>query len=440
MVVLLLLEFNRMKERLAIVDGIRSPFCKAGTNMAGVNADDLGAVIVKELIAKTDISADLIDEVIIGNVGQPANAPNIARVIALKAGLAEKVLAYTVNRNCASGMQSITTGYEKLLAGNGNVVIAGGTESMSGYPLIYGKKMTDLFVHLMKSKTLSQKLATLSKFRLGFLKPILSIVEGLTDPVCSLNMGQTAEVLAREFFISREEQDIFALNSHAKASKAQQAGFFNDEIHPILLPPKYRQIQQIDNSIRHDQDLTKLAKLRPYFDRVAGTVTVANSCPVTDGAGAVLIMLESKAKELGFKPLGYIRDFAYAGLAPNRMGLGPIYSTSKLLDKTSMKMSDFDLIEINEAFAAQVIANERAFASKEFSKKYLNKDTALGEIDPKILNINGGAIALGHPVGATGTRLIITLLRALRSENKNCGLATLCIGGGQGAAIVVEVE
>lgn len=310
-----------MKERLAIVNGIRSPFCKAGTNMAGVNADDLGAVIVKELIAKIDIPLDFIDEVIIGNVGQPANAPNIARVIALKAGLPESVIAYTVNRNCASGMQSITTGYEKLLAGNGNIVIAGGTESMSGYPLIYGRKMTNLFVHLMRSKTLPQKLSILSKFRPSFLKPILSIVEGLTDPVCSLNMGQTAEVLAREFHISREEQDAFALNSHVKASNAQQSGFFDDEIHPILLPPKYLQIQQADNSIRHNQTLDNLTKLRPYFDRLTGTVTVGNACPVTDGAGAVMIMLESKSKELGLKPLGYIRDYAYAGLAPNRMGL-----------------------------------------------------------------------------------------------------------------------
>lgn len=429
-----------MKERLAIVDGIRSPFCKAGTAMAGIAADDIGAVIVKELVARTEIPAHLIDELIIGNVGQPANAPNIARVIALKAGLPEDLIAYTVNRNCASGMQSITTGYEKLLAGQGNVVIAGGAECMSNYPLIYGKKMTDLFAGLMKSKTVSQKLSTLAKFRPDYLKPIIAIVEGLTDPVCGLNMGQTSEVLAREFLISREEQDKFALNSHQKASKAQKAGFFDDEIHPILLPPHYQNVQTVDNSIFHDQSLEKLAKLRPYFDRVAGTITVANACPITDGAGAVLIMLESKAKELGYKPLGYISDFAYAGLAPNKMGLGPTYATAKLLANSNMQMSDFDLVEINEAFAAQVIANQRAFASDSFAKANLNRSSALGEIDPELLNINGGAIALGHPVGATGTRLVISLLRSLRAQNKNSGLASLCIGGGQGAAIALEVE
>ena len=429
-----------MKERLAIVDGIRSPFCKAGTDMAGVSADDLGAVIVKELIAKTEIDPHLIDELVIGNVGQPANCPNIARVIALKAGLPEDLIAYSVNRNCASGMQSITTGYEKLLAGQGQVVVAGGTECMSRYPLIYGQKMTDLFAQLMRSKTASQKLAAISKFRPSFLNPVIAIVEGLTDPVCGLNMGQTSEVLAREFLISREEQDAFALKSHQKASKAQKSGFFEDEIHPILLPPHYKHVQHLDNSIFHDQSLEKLAKLRPYFDRVAGTVTVANACPITDGAGAVLIMLESKAKELGYKPLGYISDFAYAGLAPNKMGLGPTYATSKLLKNSKMQMKDFDLVEINEAFAAQVIANERAFASADFAKKHLNRSSALGEINPDILNVNGGAIALGHPVGATGTRLVISLLRALRNQNKNSGLASLCIGGGQGASIAVEVE
>ncbi|WP_022940449.1 thiolase family protein [Psychromonas hadalis] len=429
-----------MKQRLAIVEGVRTPFCKAGSEMATIAPDDLGAVIVKELLAKTDIELNLIDELIMGNVGQPSNACNIARVIALKAGLPEALIAYTVHRNCASGLQSITTGFEKLLAGNGEILIAGGTENMSQYPLKFGVKMSKLFADLMKAKTTPQKLATLAQFRPTYLKPIISIVEGLTDPVCGLNMGQTAEVLAREFSISREEQDNYALNSHLKAASAQQAGFFADEIHPILLPPHYNNVQKNDNSIRADQSLEKLAKLRPFFDRAAGTITVANACPITDGAGAVLIMLESKAKALGYQPLGYLKDYSYAGLAPNRMGLGPVYATSKLLDKSGMGMSDFDLIELNEAFAAQVIANERAFDSDLFSQTYLKKDKALGMIDANKLNIHGGAIALGHPVGATGTRLVITMLKALRAKKQNCGLVTLCIGGGQGAALALEVE
>lgn len=429
-----------MRERLAIVDGIRTPFCKSGTNMADIQADDLGAVIVKELLARTDIDLKLIDELIFGCVGQPGNAANVARVIALKAGLPEDLIAYTVHRNCASGMESMTTGYDKLLAGNANILLAGGTESMSNLPLKFGKKMTHLFEDLMKAKSVGQKLSAISQFRPAHLTPIISIVEGLTDPVCGLNMGQTAEVLAREFSISREQQDEYALQSHLKASKANEAGIFKDEIHPIQLPPHYKQMQFDDNSIRADQSLQKLAKLKPFFDRVAGTVTAANACPITDGAGAVLIMLESKAKQLGYKPLGYMREYAYAGLSPNRMGLGPVYATSKLLDKTGMAMSDFDRVELNEAFAAQVIANQCAFSSDKFSQTYLNKSSAIGAIDPDILNVNGGAIALGHPVGATGTRLVITMLNELRRSNKNTGLVTLCIGGGQGSALALEVE
>lgn len=429
-----------MRERLAIVAGVRTPFCKAGSDMAALAPDDLASTVVKELLASTELDGKLVDELIMGNVGQPANACNIARVIALKSGLPEDLIAYTVNRNCASGMQSITTGYEKLLSGNGDIVIAGGTESMSQYPLKYGPKMNALFANLMKAKTLKQRLLLLADFRPSHLKPVISIVEGLTDPICGLNMGQTAEVLAREFAISRRAQDHFALQSHHKAATAQQAGFFEGEIHPILLPPHYHQAQLLDNSIRADQSIEKLAKLAPFFDRTTGTITVANACPITDGAGAVLIMLESKAKALGYQPLGYLRDYAYAGLAPDRMGLGPVYATSKLLERSGMQMADFDLIELNEAFAAQVIANQCAFSSAQFSQTYLNKAQPLGTIDDDKLNINGGAIALGHPVGATGTRLVITMLRALRAQNKNNGLVTLCIGGGQGAALALEVE
>ncbi|HEY5714868.1 MAG TPA: thiolase family protein [Psychromonas sp.] len=429
-----------MKERLAIVDGIRSPFCKAGTSMANIFADDLGAVIVKELVARTEIDVKLIDELIFGNVGQPANAPNIARVVALKAGLPLDLIAYTVHRNCASGMESVTTGYNKMLAGYASIMVAGGTESMSNLPLHFSKKMTLLFENLMKARSLGQKLSAISAFRPADLKPVISIVEGLTDPVCGLNMGQTAEVLAREFSITREEQDAFALQSHLRASRANEAGIFAQEIHPLMLPPDYNHVQFDDNSIRPDQSLEKLAKLKPFFDRVAGTVTAANACPITDGAGAVLIMLESKAKELGYSPLGYLKEYCYAGLQPERMGLGPVYATSKLLDKTGMLISDFDLVELNEAFAAQVIANQRAFDSAVFAQKYLHKSKALGALDPDLLNVNGGAIALGHPVGATGTRMIITMLNALRRNSKNSGLVTLCIGGGQGAALALEVE
>ncbi|AGH81311.1 acetyl-CoA acetyltransferase [Psychromonas sp. CNPT3] len=429
-----------MKQRLAIVEGIRTPFCKAGSVMSGLQADDLGAMVVKELIAKTEIPPHLIDELIMGNVGQPSNACNIARVIALKAGLPEDLSAYTVHRNCASGLQSISSGYEKLLAGQGEVLIVGGTESMSNYPFKFSKKMTYLLSELIKARTVTDKLRLLCSFRPQDLKPVIAIVEGLTDPTCGLNMGQTAEILASEFSISREQQDAFALQSHLNADRAQQKGILSEEILSIFLAPHYPKVQHHDNSIREDQSLEKLAKLKPFFNKLNGTITVANACPISDGAGALLIMLEDKARELGYQPLGYLSDYSYAGLAPDHMGLGPVYATAKLLKKSGLKMQDFDLIELNEAFAAQVLANESAFSSTLFAQKFLGQDKALGSIDKTLLNVNGGAIALGHPVGATGTRLVLTLLKELRRRNKNRGLATLCIGGGQGAAFVLEVQ
>ncbi|TEW54167.1 thiolase family protein [Psychromonas sp. RZ22] len=429
-----------MKERLAIIEGGRSPFCKAGTDFKGMQADQLGAVVVRELMANSVLNYQDVDEVIIGNVAQPGHAANIARVIALQGGFPVETSAYTVNRNCASGMESMTTAANKIFAGEIKTAVVGGSESMSSIPLLYGPKMTQFFMHMMMAKTPAAKLKVLSQFRLSFLKPIIGIELGLTDPVCGLNMGETAEVLAREFSITREEQDKFALNSHQLAIKAQQAGKFADEIISVASAPKYQHMQHLDNGPRDGQTLEALAKLRPYFDRLAGSVTVGNACPITDGAVAFTVMAESQAKAMGLTPLGYLRDYSYAGLAGNRMGLGPVYATAKLIEKSGLAMTDFDLIELNEAFAVQVIANQRAFDSKQFAEQYLQKSQAIGELDPSKLNINGGAIALGHPVGATGGRLILTLLHELKRQGLQRGLATLCIGGGQGAALVLEVE
>jgi acetyl-CoA C-acetyltransferase/acetyl-CoA acyltransferase len=380
-----------------------------------------------------------LDEVIIGNVGQPAHSANIARIVALKSGIPHNIPAMTVHRNCASGMESITTAAERLLSGRAKFILAGGTESMSNIPLLYGPKMTMLFAKLMRAKSAVDKLKLLSTFRPSFLKPIIGIQLGLTDPTCGLNMGQTAEVLAREFSIDRDEQDRFALRSHQRALAAQEDGFFDGEIHPVF-PPKAKEPLAMDDGPSVKQSMERLQKLKPYFDRQAGTVTVGNACPVTDGAGMVLLCLESVAKERGWSPLGYLRHWRYTGLEPNRMGLGPVYATSELIKKDGYAMKDFERVELNEAFAAQVIANERAFGSKSFGEQHLGLNQALGELSPDITNVNGGAIALGHPVGTTGTRLVITTLRELRRSNKTCGLATLCIGGGQGAALALEVD
>ncbi len=428
-----------MKERIAIVEGLRTTMGKAGGVLRDIPADELGALIVREVVYRSGVRFEDIDELIFGNVAQPSNAANIARVVALKAGIPQSVPAYTVHRNCASGMESITSGAQKILCGDAQVILAGGTESMSNIPLLFGKKMTRFYEALWKAKTLGQKLSVLASFRLSFLAPVIGVTEGLTDPVCGLIMGLTAENLAKEFGIGRDAQDQYALESHQKAVKAVEAGVFRQESIPVPLRPDFEKLHMDDEGPRANQTLAALQKLKPYFDRKNGTVTVGNSCPLTDGAAAVLLMSESKAKAAGLTPIGYLREYAYAGLEPERMGLGPVYATSRLLDKSGMTMKDIDLIEINEAFAVQVMANLVAFNSDQFSQKFLGKEKSLGEIDPKILNVNGGAIALGHPVGMTGTRLVITLLKALKSRNLQRGLATLCVGGGQGAALLLEV-
>lgn len=426
-----------MKDRIAIVSGIRTPFCKAGGAMRDLEADDIGAFAVTELIARSGIPSASIDELIFGNVIQPPQAANIARIVAVKAGLPVFMPAFTVNRNCASGLEAIASAYDKILLGHGEIFIAGGTESMSNFPVLIKKKYKDFFMRLSKAKSWQQKLSTLFSFRPGFIIPEFPEI---SDPLCGLNMGQTAEILSREFKVTREEQDAFSLLSQERAMKGILEGRFADEIAPIPLPPNYQTIQTQDDGPRANQTLLALSKLMPIFDRYTGTVTAGNSSQVTDGAAAVLLMKESKAKTLGLKPLGYIRDYAAAGLQPSRMGLGPAFAISKVLTKTGMQLTDFDLIEINEAFAAQVLAVVKACASDDFAKKELGRDKAVGTIDLEKLNVNGGAVALGHPLGASGTRLVLTLLKELKRRNKNVGLASLCIGGGQGQAMILEVN
>ncbi|WP_372795732.1 thiolase family protein [Pontiella sp.] len=427
-----------MKSRLAVVDGIRTPFCKAGGCLKSVEADDLGAYAVKELLARHAV--ERVDEVVFGSVAQPIHAANIARVIALKAGLPVETTAHTVQRNCASGMQAFTSAWQLIETGGAEVAVVGGTESMSNIPLIYGPEMTALFSRLARAKTIPQKLRAIGAFRLKHLQPVIALQQGLTDPVCGLIMGLTAERLSREFQITREQQDEYALQSHRKATAAGEAGKLAEEIVPVPVPPTFGSIQVVDEGPRPQQSMEDLQKLRPYFDRKTGTVTVGNSSQVTDGAVAALVMSEEKAKALGHEPLGYIRDYRYAALEGERMGLGPVYATARLMDATGLALSDFELIELNEAFAAQVLACERAFSSHSFAQEFLGRDSAVGTLDMAKVNVNGGAIALGHPVGATGARLLITLLKEMRRQNKQLGLATLCVGGGQGAAFALEVE
>jgi acetyl-CoA C-acetyltransferase/acetyl-CoA acyltransferase len=420
---------------IAIVEGVRTPFAKAFTALANVPAQDLGVRVTQALLERSSVKPDEIDQVIFGNVGVPADAANVARVISLEAGIPIDRIAHTVHRNCASGMESITTAAQIVLLDGAQRVVAGGTESMSQIPLLYNADATAQFMRLARARGWWQRVRTLLGFRLRHFEPVPAVKLGLTDPVSGLIMGETAEVLADDYGITRQEQDEFALESHRRAVDAQKRGIFTAEI--VSMKTKNGALVTQDVGPRADQSLAALAKLKPYF-RKNGTVTVGNSCSITDGAAAVLVMAGEKARAEGRQPLGYLRAFNYAGCDPRRMGLGPIFATSKLLERTGMKLQDIDLIEMNEAFAAQVIANERAFASKEFAQQQLSRGEAWGTLDRARLNVSGGAIALGHPVGATGTRLVITLLHELKRRGLKRGLATLCVGGGQGAALLLE--
>jgi acetyl-CoA acyltransferase len=442
---------------VVLVDGVRTPFAKADTKLKTVHPAELGRVALKELLSRTNLAPELVEEVIIGNTGNPPDAVNISRVVALNAGIPKQTSAYTVHRNCASAMQSIADGFERIKSGTLDIVISGGTESMSQMPLIFSREFVKIFSQLGSAKTTGQRLAAIASLLKADLsqivemvtsapmaktphKPIISIMEGLTDPFVGKNMGETAEILAKEFGLSREEQDRFALNSHIKAVAAQKNGIFAKEITPVFLPPKYQEVVSDDVGPRDGQTIEALAKLKPFFDKKTGTVTVGNACPITDGAAMVLLMSREKAESLGYKPIARMRSYGFAGLEPERMGLGPVYSTPVALKRAGLEMKDMGLIELNEAFAAQVLACQKAFASDQFAKDKLGLSRAVGEVNPEILNVNGGAIALGHPVGATGTRLVLTLMKEMQRRSVQFGLATLCIGGGQGGSTILELE
>jgi len=426
-------------QRLVIIDGVRTPFCKAGTDLAGLAADELGRIAVNALLTRTGIDPAIVEEVLFGCVSQPADAANVARVIALRAGLPEHIPAVTVHRNCASGFEALTAASERLVAGRGEVFIVGGVESMSQIPLLFPRAASDKFARLAKARSLGQKLAALASFRPSDFKPRIGLMLGLTDPVCGMNMGETAELLARDFGITREEQDAFALRSHLRALAAKEK--LAEEICPVFPAPHLSRLTPVvsDNGPRADSTPQKLAQLRPLFDRRHGTVTAGNASQVTDGAVALLVMSERKAEALGLKPLGVLTDYAWAGCEPARMGLGPVFAIRKLLERSRLTLDDADLIEINEAFAAQVLAVLRALESDKFSRKLLRRLAPLGHVPEDRLNVNGGAIALGHPVGATGARLILTALKELRRREARRALVTLCVGGGQGGALWLEV-
>ena len=407
-------------ERLAIVDGLRTPFCKAGTELASLSAVELGRQVANALLTRTGVDPALIDEVIFGCVAQPMDAANIARVIALRAGIPQEVPAMTVQRNCASGFQALLSADLRLQAGRGSVFLVGGAESMSQVPLLLSQEMGEKLAALSKARTTMKRLAALTEFRPGDFHPVPGLQLGLTDPVSGLNMGETAEGLARELDLSREAQDAFALRSHqrALAARARHA----EEIAPVFLADG--RVISRDNGPREDTSAQKLAALKPMFERGTGTVTAGNASQITDGAVALLVMGEKRARELGFTPLGFLVDYAVTGCNPARMGLGPISATRRLMER-GHDPARADVIEINEAFAAQVLA-------------VIPEIPGLAGVDDPRLNPNGGSIALGHPVGATGARLVLTALRELARSGKHSALLSLCVGGGQGCSLWIE--
>lgn len=425
-----------MIKKVAVVNGVRTPFIKAWTLFDRLPAQKLGALCVTELLQKTEINPNLIDEVIIGCVGQPIDAANVSRVISLYAGIPKSKRAYTVNRNCASGFEAVTSAIEKISIGFNEVVIAGGAESMSNAPLTFSKESAGLFMKLGRAKSFGEKLAVMTQFRPRHFAPQAALQMALTDPVCGLNMGQTAEVVAKKYGISRKRQDEFALLSHNRV--IQSRAKLKEEMMTVFIPPKFDKPVTEDNGAREGQSMEALTKLKPVFDRRSGTVTAGNSSQITDGACALLLMEEAKAKSMGYEVLGTILDYDYIGLEPSEMGMGPAYVIERILRKNNLSLKDIGLFEINEAFAVQVLACLDVLDSDSFAKENFPSGKKVGAINPDLLNVNGGGIALGHPVGVTGSRLVLTCLKEMKRRNISLGLVSLCIGGGQGAAILLE--
>ena len=429
--------WNMSDRRVAILGGARTPFAKAGGALRSVHAADLGKRAIQETLYRANWPADDLDEVILGTVVMPVDAANLARVSAIWAGVPVRIPGLTMQRNCASGMEAIAEAAVRIRTGRGRAIIAGGAESMSTIPLLFPQETLEPMAQLGRAKGALQKVAAAATLRPRHFRPVVALELGLTDPTCDMIMGKTAELLAQEWGISRREQDEFALRSHQRAVEAAEVGRFSDEIFPYYAGDRFNPVTG-DTGPRPGQTIEALAKLKPIFDRRDGTVTVGNSCQITDGAATLLLADAEIARAQGAEILGFISGYAYVGLDPARMGLGPVYAIDQLLRESGLTLRDIPLLEINEAFAAQVLACLKACDSARFAMEHLNHDDALGAIDPERLNVNGGAIALGHPVGATGERIVLTLLLEMRRRNLERGIAALCVGGGQGAAILLE--
>ncbi|MBS2025924.1 MAG: acetyl-CoA C-acyltransferase FadI [Deltaproteobacteria bacterium] len=427
-----------MPRRVAIVAGLRTPFVKAATVFKDLTALDLGTAVVKELVQRSEVPVDQIDAMVFGAVIPNVAMPNISREIALAAGLPKKVEAYSVSRACATSMQSLTSAADSIALGEYDVAIVGGVESMSDVPISLSKPLAQAFVDSSKGKTIVDKLKAFSSVHARDLVPV---PPAIAEYSTGLTMGESAEKMAKENGISREAQDAWAHRSHSKAAAAWANGTFAKEVMHVLVPPKFETAITEDNLVRKDSTLEGYAKLKPVFDRKYGSITAGNASPLTDGAAALVIMSEEKAKALGLKPLGFLRSYAYAAVDPKWQLLqAPAFSAPKALKRAGMKLKDIDLVEIHEAFAAQVLSNLQAWGSKKFADEHLGGAEPMGEVPDEKMNPNGGSISLGHPFGATGARLVNQTLRELNASGKGTALISICAAGALGAACVLERE
>jgi acetyl-CoA C-acetyltransferase len=425
-----------MTEPIYIVDGARTPFLKARNKPGPFAASDLATAAGSALLLRQKFEAPALDEVILGCAAPSADEVNIGRVAALRMGCGQKVPGWTVMRNCASGMQSIDSAINNIRAGRSNLVLAGGVDALSRAPLLFSDAMVAWLSQWYAAKSAGQRAALLAKFRPGYFAPVIALMKGLTDPICGLLMGQTAENLAYRFGITRTEMDAYAARSHARAIAARTAGHLAGEVMPVY--DDKGTLYDADDGVRVDSTVENLAKLKPFFDRKYGNVTAGNSSQVTDGGAWIVLASERAVEAHGLVPIGRIVDSQWAGLDPAQMGLGPVYAATPLLLRNELDLADIDAFEINEAFAAQVIACLRAWQDPEFCRSELGLAEPVGAVDEDRLNVDGGAIAIGHPVGASGTRIVLHVLNVLRRTGGKRGLAAICIGGGLGGAMLVE--
>ncbi|MDQ3282828.1 MAG: acetyl-CoA C-acyltransferase FadI [Acidobacteriota bacterium] len=422
--------------RVAIVRGLRTPFAKSGTHYAHLSALDLGKLVVAELVQRSGIDPSEVQEVVFGNVIPSVKAPNIAREIVLGTGLPRKIPGFTVSKACASSNQAITAASDMIARGYADTVIAGGSESLSDVPILFSKKFADALVSASKQKSLGGKLGAFSKIRPKDLAPD---APAIAESTTGLTMGESAEKMAKANGITREAQDKFALQSHHRAAEATTNGRFKDEVMPVVVPPSFDNVVDADNLIRGDSTLDAMAKLRPVFDRKYGTITAGNASPLTDGAAAVLLMSEEKAKALGITPIGFLRSYAYAATDPfDQLLQGPVFALPIALERAKLKLEEIGVIEMHEAFAAQVLSNIQWIGSKKIAQERLGRSEPVGDIDPEKINLTGGSIALGHPFGATGARIVTTVCNELQRTGQQYGLVTVCAAGGIGVAMVLE--